>query len=55
MSINIALENRVRLNTCRIHKIMSTQEDSIKFLQDLKLLPTIPTTLDQCDLVDNHD
>ena len=42
-------------NLRKIHKITLTQENTISFLQNLKLLPIIPKTDEKCGVHDSHD
>ncbi|CAF2418887.1 unnamed protein product [Rotaria sp. Silwood2] len=55
MSLNLVLPNLETLNSRKIHHLLSSQENTITFLQDLKLLPRIPNVTERCGEFDNHD
>ncbi|CAF1570747.1 unnamed protein product, partial [Rotaria sordida] len=43
------------LNSRKVHQLLSSQKNTVKFLQDLKLLSQIPNEKEQCSEFDNHD
>ncbi|CAF2997771.1 unnamed protein product [Rotaria sp. Silwood2] len=48
MSNAFRIEDLDALNTRKIHELTRTELDTIKFLQDVKLLPMVPRPVDQC-------
>ena len=42
------IEDLDTLNARKIHDLTRTEGDTIKFLQDIKLLPKVPQGADQC-------
>jgi hypothetical protein len=54
MAINIGIDDLDTLTLKKIHQITATQEGTIQFLQKLKLLPVVPTTIEQCGDKNNH-
>ncbi|CAF4289882.1 unnamed protein product [Rotaria sordida] len=54
MAMSISVDDLDKLNAQRIHKIFVTQEDIIRFLRDLKLLPKRPKNIEQCGAHDDH-
>jgi hypothetical protein len=54
MNPNIQVDELDTLILRKIHKLTATQESAIKLLQQLKLLPLLPTTNKPCDAKNNH-
>ena len=42
------IEDLDTLNARKIHELTRTEGDTIKFLQDINLLPKVPQDADQC-------
>jgi hypothetical protein len=55
MAMTISVDNLDKLNARKIRKIFPTQEDIIRFLQDLKLLPKRPKKIEQYGEHDDRD
>ena len=53
--MNITLDDLDSLNVRKIHTLMTSDEANIKLLQHLRLLPTLPQTIEQCGEHANHD
>ncbi|CAF4207519.1 unnamed protein product, partial [Rotaria sordida] len=53
--MSIFVDHLDKLNARQIHKLFVTQEDIIRFLQDLQLLPKRPKNIQQCGAHDDHD
>ena len=43
------------LNTRKIYQLLSSKENTVKFLQNLKLLLRIPNEKEQCGAFDNDE
>ena len=54
MDINIDIDGLDKLISRKIHELTATKKSTILLLQELKLLPTIPTTIEQCGQQNNH-
>ena len=54
MDINIDIDDLDKLTSRKIHELTATKKSTILFLQEMKLLPTIPTTIERCGQQNNH-
>ncbi len=54
MDFNIQVDELDTLTSRKIHKFTATQDSTIKFLQQLKLLPLLPTTNEACGAQNKH-
>ncbi|CAF3078073.1 unnamed protein product [Rotaria sp. Silwood2] len=55
MDVNIEIDDLDKLTSRKIHEMTTTSKSTILLLQKLKLLPTLPTTIEQCGQQNNHD
>ncbi|CAF2948120.1 unnamed protein product [Rotaria sp. Silwood2] len=54
MDVNIEIDDLDKLTSRKIHEMTTTSKSTILLLQKLKLLPTLPTTIEQCGQQNNH-
>ncbi len=54
MDINIEIDDLDKSTSRKIDKMTEMKKSTILFLQKLKLLPTMPTVIEQCDEHNNH-
>ncbi|CAF1003356.1 unnamed protein product, partial [Rotaria sordida] len=54
MNLNIEIDDLDKLTLRKIHELTKTNISTILLLQKLKLLPTLPTKIEQCGQQNNH-
>ncbi len=54
MDVNIAIDDLDKLTSRKIHEMTTTKKNTILLLQQLKLLPTLPITVERCGQQNNH-